>query len=67
MKYEDRSLEIQIKIDQLMRFYPYPKAYYETKTNAELLSFHQSKVGEMGKLTIDSLLYEPSSTQLTLF
>lgn len=68
MKYTERPLNVQIKIDQLLRCYPYPKAYYEKMSNKEIIGFHKSKLGEMAQMTIDSiLLKEQKPTQLSLF
>lgn len=67
IRYEERKIEVQIKIDQLLRFYKYPKSFYEKKTDREIYAIHKSKLGEMAALSIASYTGKKIERQLQLF
>jgi hypothetical protein len=69
--YENRSAETQVKIKQLRRCYPYSLSFYEKMTDREIHAFHYSKLGEMAKMSINSIKStkkeDKSPMQLALF
>lgn len=62
--YKDRELIIQIKIDQLLRCYPYPLSFYEKMNDREIIGFHKNKLAEMAKKTVELYRNKPEHRQL---